>query len=129
MGGIDVSILVRTVELMTNRYFILFGCVLLASVGHVLFKSTAQTLKGLDSFWGLAFDPTFIFALCLYGVTTMGWIWCLQEIPLSRAYLFLSLGYVFIPLMSWFYFGEMISYKYLLSVGLIVSGIMVAAVK
>lgn len=114
---------------MNNRYIILILCVLTASVGHVMFKSTAHTLKSLNSYWALALEPMFLSALCLYGLTTMGWVWCLQEIPLNRAYLFMSLGYVFIPLMSWYFYGEMISIKYLISAALIISGIMVAAVK
>ena len=101
MGSFDVSSLARTVDEM-NRYVVLTICVLCASFGHVLFKSVANTMKSLDSVWTLAFEPVFISALCMYGVSTLGWIWCLQEIPLSQAYLFMSLAYVFIPLMAWF---------------------------
>ena len=112
-----------------TRYIILVLCVVSTSLGHVLFKSTANTLKSLNSFWALAFEPVFISALFLYGITTIGWIWCLQEIPLSQAYLFMSLAYVFIPLMSWIYFGEIISAQYMISAGLIIAGILFAVMK
>ena len=111
------------------RYTVLILCVLSTSFGHVLFKSAANTLKSLDATWQLAFEPVFIAALCLYGITTFVWIWCLQEIPLSQAYLFMSLAYVFIPLMSWLYFGEVISIQYMISAALIISGILFAVLK
>lgn len=114
---------------MTSRHLILILSVLCASFGHVLFKSAANTLKSLDSVWALTVEPTFISALCLYGVSTLAWIWCLQEIPLTQAYLFMSLAYVFIPLMAWFFFGEVLSLQYILSAGLIITGILVAVPK
>lgn len=111
---------------MTLRYCILVLCVLSTSFGHVLFKTTANTSKTLNSFWQLAFEPVFISAVFLYGITTIGWIWCLQEIPLSRAYLFMSLAYIFIPILSWLYFGEMPNWQYFISTLLILSGIVFA---
>src|SRR5690348_13098346 len=102
-----------------NRYVILILCVLTTSCGNVLLKSAANTLKSLNSVWALAFEPTFLLAVLLYGITTLVWVWCLQEVPLSRAYLFMSLAYVFIPCLSWFFFGETISIQYVLSAFLI----------
>lgn len=114
---------------MTTRHFILILSVLSASFGHVLFKSAANTLKSLDSVWALTLEPTFVSAVCLYGLSTLGWIWCLQELPLAQAYLFMSLAYVFIPVMAWFFFGEVLSLQYIFSTGLIISGILVALPK
>lgn len=115
--------------IITTRHLVLILSVLCASFGHVLFKSAANTLKSLDSIWTLTLDPAFISALFLYGVATLAWIWCLQEIPLTQAYLFMSLGYVFIPIMGWFFFGEVLSLQYILSAGLIITGILVAVPK
>lgn len=109
-----------------NRYFVLILCVFVASFGHVLFKSSANTLKNLSSFWMIAFEPVFISAMFLYALTTVGWIWCLQELPLSKAYLFMALAYVFIPLLSWAFFGELPTWQYFMSSVLIVFGIVVA---
>ena len=126
---LSIRVLYCIILRIMNRYLMLILCVLLASLGHVMFKSSANTLKSLNSIWGLALEPMFVLALCLYGFTTVAWIWCLQEIPLSRAYLFMSLAYVFIPLFSWICFGESISLQYVFSVCLIVTGIMIAVVK
>lgn len=108
------------------RYFILILCVLATSFGNILFKSTANILKAQGSFLMLAFEPVFIFAMFLYGMATIGWIWCLQELPISRAYLFMSLAYVFIPIFAWIFFGEVPKMQYLVSTFLIISGIMFA---
>ncbi|MBP9764212.1 MAG: hypothetical protein KBD03_02720 [Gammaproteobacteria bacterium] len=114
---------------MTTRHLILILSVLCASCGHVLFKSVANTLKALDSVWTIVLEPAFIAALSLYGVATLAWIWCLQEIPLTQAYLFMSLGYVFIPIMGWFFFSEVLSLQYILSAGLRITGVLVAVPK
>lgn len=116
-------------EFLMNRYIVLVLCVFSTSVGHVLFKSAANASKGLESFWGLAFEPTFIGAVFLYAMTTVAYLWCLQDIPLSKAYLFMSLAYVFIPLMSWYFFGEVINWRYMMSAALIVTGIGFAMAK
>ncbi len=47
-------------------------------------------------------------------LTTLGWIWCLQELPLSRAYLFMALAYIFVPGLSWLAFGETPGWQYFL---------------
>jgi drug/metabolite transporter (DMT)-like permease len=128
MGSIDVFSLEKKMELLMNRYFILVLCVLATSFGNVLFKTTANILKTHNSIVLLAFEPAFIAALIIYGITTLGWIWCLQDIPLSRAYLFMSLAYVFIPALSWMFFGEIPKLQYILSTFLIISGIVCAVV-
>lgn len=112
-------------KMAINRYIILMLCVLGGSIGHIFLKSAANNVKTQSSFLMLAFEPFFIMGLCLYGVTTLGWVWCLQEMPLNRAYLFMALAYVFVPLLSWMVFGEVPSIKYLLSALLIVSGILI----
>lgn len=108
------------------RYLVLILCVLATSVGHILFKSTANILKTEGFVWTLAFEPVFVAAVFVYGFATIGWIWCLQDIPVSRAYLFMSLAYVFIPLLAWACFGEIPKLQYLMSTFLIVTGIMFA---
>lgn len=108
------------------RYFVLILCVLATSFGHILFKSTANILKTEGFSWMLAFEPVFICAMFLYGFATIGWIWSLQDIPVSRAYLFMSLAYVFIPLLAWACFGEAPKPQHLISTFMIVTGIMFA---
>jgi len=108
------------------RYTILILCVLATSIGHIMFKSIANILKDQGFSFSLAFEPMFIAALFVYGFATIGWVWSLQDIPVSRAYLFMSLAYVFIPALAWFCFGETPNLRYLISTFMIVTGIMFA---
>jgi drug/metabolite transporter (DMT)-like permease len=112
-----------------NRYLIVIVCVLCACVGQILFKLSANISKQLNPVWLLTFEPVFILALILYGVATLGWIWCLQELPLSRAYPLMSLAYIVVPLLSWLFFKEAPNPWYFLSVFLIISGILVLILK
>lgn len=125
MGCIDVPSLEKKLGFLM-RYLILLLCVLATSFGHILFKLTANILKEQGFYWMLAFEPAFMTAMLLYGLATIGWIWCLQDIPVSRAYLFMSLAYVFIPLLAWVCFGEAPKPQYIISTFMIVSGIIFA---
>lgn len=111
-----------------HKYLVMIVCVLCISAGQVIFKSCALSVKCSGSFWTLFFDIKFILTVSLYGITTLLWVWCLQSIPLSRGYLFMSLGFVFVPFLSWWYFNEPITIKYLLGAVLIVSGIITAVI-
>lgn len=108
------------------RYLILLLCVLAMSFGNILFKSSANILKAEGSFLALVFEPVFIGALCIYGLSTIGWVWCLQDLPVSRAYIFMSLAYVFVPLFAWAIFGETLKLQHFISSFLIIAGILFA---
>jgi len=108
---------------LTTRYCILFLCIFMIAAGQILFKLSANSLKGSDSFLKLIFEPVFISAIILYGITTLGWVWCLQEVPLSRAYLFMSFVFVLVPAMGYLFFGEPLNLKFILSACLIICGI------
>lgn len=109
-----------------SKYVLLIICVLCISAGQVLFKISANNLRDTLSIWGLFFDPIFIVAVLLYGLTTIGWVWCLQEIPLNRAYVFMSLAYIVVPILGLLFFQEVLTLRYLFSVILIISGILCA---
>jgi heme/copper-type cytochrome/quinol oxidase subunit 4 len=60
-------------------YVIALACVVGIATGQILFKLSAASLHETGS-W---FDPktmlTLFFALALYGITTIAWIWVLQK--------------------------------------------------
>ncbi|MBM3609985.1 MAG: 4-amino-4-deoxy-L-arabinose-phospho-UDP flippase [Alphaproteobacteria bacterium] len=105
-------------------YFLLILCVLGLSTGQVLFKHSANILKTLDTPWKLAFEVPFIGALFIYGLTTLGWVWALQDIPLSRAYMIMALAFVIVPLLSFYFFSEPLTFKFGLGVVFIVLGVL-----
>lgn len=111
---------------LTMKYGVLILCVLSIALGQSFFKLSANALKASGSIFTLAFEPFFIAAIILYGITTIGWVWCLQEVPLSRAYLFMSLAFVIVPILGWLFFGEMLNVRFFISASLIITGIFVA---
>lgn len=103
-------------------------CVLIISTGQFLFKIAANALKVAGTF----FDVTVLLAsgtaLAIYGVATVMWIIVLQDAPLSRAYPYMALSFVLVALAGWLFFREGISVGQIAGLGLIVSGLVVAAV-
>jgi drug/metabolite transporter (DMT)-like permease len=114
---------------VTMKYCVLIICVMAISLGQILFKLSANAMKQSSSFIPILFDPVFIAAIALYGITTLGWVWCLQEVPLSHAYLFMSLAFVLVPLMGFFIFQEELGFRYILSASLIILGIMCSVIR
>ncbi len=111
------------------NYAVIITVVAVLAIGQLLFKTVAVRL-GDRGFLTLIDDPKtlmiFISSLVLYGLATIGWIWGLRTIPLSTAYLFMSLAFILVPLAAWFVLGEPISTRFILGTALIVIGIVVA---
>ncbi len=98
----------------------------LLAAGQILFKLSASTLPPLASVNGmvaLATNFWFWTALTLYGTATLLWIIILQQVPLSLAYPFMALGFVFVPVASYILFKEPLNLFYGLGVLLIIGGL------
>ncbi len=99
---------------------------ILMPTGQIFFKMTAQTVPALGSpasFMALLGNLWFWAALVLYGVATLLWILILQSIPLSRAYPFVALGFILVPAVSVFLFGESVNMTYVAGSALIILGL------
>ena len=105
------------------QYLYLFIVVLALSTGQILFKKAADTLANLEKSWHLIYEMTFISGILIYAITTLLWIWCLQNIELNRAYPFTALAYVIVPVASLMVLGESINEKLLLGISLICVGV------
>lgn len=68
-------------------------------------------------------NPLVLFGLGLYVVSSVFWILGLSNKDLSYAYPMLSLGYLAIVLVSWFFLGEQITLLRLLGVAFIAVGV------
>jgi drug/metabolite transporter (DMT)-like permease len=101
-------------------------CVLGIVIGQLLFKVTASALADSGSFFSIKVASTLLLALCLYGVTTVGWVWALQKVELGRIYPLMALAFVLVPLGSHFAFGETYPPQYFVGISMIVAGIIVA---
>lgn len=99
------------------------------AVGQTLFKVAADRIAGLpakQALVNLLAAPTFYLAIALYGATTVLWIWILSRVPLSAAYPFMGLTMIIVPVMGWWFFGEMVGPRFwvgavLISIGLVLT--------
>lgn len=109
---------------------IILACVAAIVAGQILFKLVALDL-GEAGLPGLARNlraaALLILALVLYAAATLAWIGVLRAVPLSRAYLFMSLSFVAVPLLAHFVLRENLSPHLLAGSLLIAAGIAVAA--
>ena len=97
------------------------------AAGQLLFKCTAnsQALSG-----SYLHPRTFLWlfsAMVLYGITTFGWIWTLQQGTLSRLYPFMALAFALVPLLSSLLLGERLQITYWLGIVMIVAGVSIAS--
>lgn len=96
------------------------------AVGQVLFKLSADRTSSMagDGFVkGLLGNGYFLSAVVIYGALTVLWVWILTRIPLSRAYPFVALAFVFTPALAFLLFGESPNSWYFLGLGLILLGL------
>ena len=102
------------------------------SAGQVLFKLSAQRAKGGSAatfLLSLAANGYFVVAVVVYAVLTVLWVWLLTRVPLSLAYPFIALAFVFTPALAWLLLGEPVRAPYLLGLALILLGLAVVVWK
>lgn len=94
--------------------------------GQLLFKKVALSLSAAPLIQGLQDGRTagiLIAALCIYAGATVTWILALRDLPLGRAYMLMSIGFVLIPVLSFIFFGEPLSRRFLMGSLMIAGGI------
>ena len=65
----------------------------------------------------------FFLASIVYAVSTGLWVWLLRYMDISKAYPFMALGFVIVPLLSVWLFNEKLSLPYMVGVSLIIAGV------
>lgn len=100
---------------------------LFMAIGQVLFKQVSMQSPPLAD-WraivSLGLNGWFVAAILLYGAATVLWISVLRELPLSRAYPFIALGFVLVPIAGRIFFDEVLDLRYFAGVVLIMAGIL-----
>jgi len=102
------------------------------SFGQMLFKLAADQTKLERSstfIHALLTSWYFYVAVVLYGVLSVVWVWILTRVPLSQAYPFIVLAFVFTPALGVLLFGETLNASYLASLALILGGLGLLVVK
>jgi drug/metabolite transporter (DMT)-like permease len=110
----------------TRQLLLALACVLAISIGQLLFKVVGNLIATGPA---LALRPVLatVAALAIYGVATLGWILLLRDVPLFRAYPYMALSFVAVPLLGLVVLAERPSPMYALGVVLIVAGVWIAA--
>ena len=101
-------------------------CVCGIAAGQLLFKCTADSQALSGSYLAPRTLLWLLSALLLYGFTTFGWIWTLQQGQLSRIYPWMALAFLIVPLLSAVLLGERLQPTYWLGVTMIVAGVSIA---
>ncbi|MRS90032.1 EamA family transporter [Enterobacteriaceae bacterium RIT714] len=106
-------------------YIITMICVIGIAIGQIMFKMSSSALSRTGSLFSYETLILLIPALSLYGITTLAWIWVLQKIELGKAYPFMALAFILVPIGSHFFLGERFNTSYFVGVLLIMIGIIV----
>lgn len=101
-------------------------CVAGLAAGQILFKMSATALHDGGSFLSMRVAATLLAAMCLYGVTSIGWVWALQKVELGKIYPLMALAFVLVPFGSHLFFGEQFPPTYFVGIAMIMAGIVVA---
>ena len=108
----------------------LAGVVVAMVIGQLLFKLSSAHVQldgGLIKLIGSLANWQFVVALAVYGLGTVLWVLVIKSVPLSRAYPFMALSFVLVPVAALFLFDEPLSARYLLGTALLFSGLLVIA--
>jgi drug/metabolite transporter (DMT)-like permease len=112
---------------MTPRQGVLFTVfAFLLAFGQILFKQASRSLGGPDGFVSLLSSIHFWSAIILYGGSTLLWIWLIRDTPLNRAYPFVALAFVVVPILSYFVLNERLTRAGMLGSVFIVIGIIIS---
>lgn len=105
----------------------MLACVLLISIGQVLFKFSALRADPKGGLWVLATSPYLLAAGVIYVGATFLWVVQLKYLPLNRAYPLFALTFIVVPLLGNWLFGERLSLPYLLGSMLVIAGVSLCA--
>ena len=96
--------------------------------GQLLFKAAALRMPAegtmVERLAALAQNGYFLAALALYLALSLLWVWLLRVTPLSRAYLFVALSFVLVPLAAAAAFEEPLSARFVLGAVLTICGLL-----
>ena len=106
-----------------SAYTLAIFCVLGMSAGQILFKLSAESLTQSGTVFAFKTASTLLVALAIYGITAVAWVWILQKIDLGRVYPIMAFTFIMVPVFSYIFFGERISFNTLAGSGLIIAGV------
>lgn len=108
---------------MGGGKFIIIACVVVMTLGQILFKQVALNYNKTGVFFDVGVIGLLFVAGSLYVASTGLWVWALRTVEISKAYPYFALGFVFVPVLGAWLFGEVLTLRYGLGVLLIVIGV------
>ncbi|BAN23938.1 DMT family transporter [Caballeronia insecticola] len=103
------------------------ACVFIIASGQLLFKKAGMEIQLAGTWASPRALITVGLALFIYAIATLLWINLLRFVALNRAYSFMALCFVIVPIASHFAFGETITRGYAIGTGMIICGLLVAS--
>lgn len=118
-------------RLSIAQIVVLCGYVAGMAAGQMLFKLASLRLGTEGTFGerllGLLQNWYFLAALAIYLALSALWVWILQFTPLSRAYLFVALSFVIVPVLGGVFFSEPLSARLIVGIVIILCGLFLVA--
>jgi len=109
--------------MMDRGRWIILACVVVMTIGQVLFKQVAINYNKVGTIYNFSVLGILAVAGALYVTSSGLWVWALRYVEISKAYPYFALGFVFVPLLGAWMFGEVLTLRYGLGVLLIVAGV------
>ncbi len=111
-------------------YWLLAGNIFLMSLGQILFKKSSLFIEShldLAIIYRYILNYWFLLGLTSFGVATLVWIKILSMAKLSAVYPMQSLAYIIVAFLSYYLFGEKISFINSLGIMIIIFGVFLAS--
>lgn len=96
--------------------------------GQLLFRGAALAANQAGSFNNPRSVMGFGAAILLYGVMTLLWAHALRELSLARAYPFMALSFLIIPIAEHYIFTQPLTWQALAGGVVIIAGIVITQV-
>lgn len=107
---------------------IVLGALACTVAGQLLFRGAALSANAAGGFANTKSMVLFATAIALYGVMTLLWAHALRELPLAKAYPFMALSFLIIPVAEHLIYGQVLSWSAIIGGVIIVAGIIVTQI-
>jgi len=100
------------------------------SAGQILFKLASTAIVWSPAgFAASVISTKLLFALVVYAIATLMWLFALKTVPLRVAYPFMALAFVIVPLLAHYLLGEHIGWNTFVGAVLIAAGVWLSVYK
>ena len=112
------------------KYIFIFASVLLGAVAQYLFKKGMNILNiqnriDFQTVYQIIINRFIVSGLIMYGFSVLIWFFVLSKFELSKAYPFVSLGYLITLFLGYFLLNESLSLYKVVGISIIVIGVII----